>query len=774
MTSTSKAWDHSVDERIGHIAKGLHNNPKFSRKEVPGLQALLDDYINDDIDVDYVQFLRRLLQVFKDSETDGAFSNILRKHTDDEQKCIKRFLAGDDPKKIGNGFQMGPSLGCREELARLHEADCVIQVGARGIKKLKEPIHKLAVKERALLQNTLTKMEDFIEGNKNELQGAGIVVYYKTEFQNWGLTVKNVPALTCVPKTSQEVQLIVKYAKAHNMGVRCSGFRHSWSPVFAENGYVLISLLGLHEVTKLPNITALPFPESAANDLQTISMVSEKPLENGNYLVRVGTACTNERLRRWCIDNKTVTMPMNVIMVEITLGGSNAPICHGAGRRHQTLSDLVRRIEYVDCHGEPQEVTKPEHLRAASGCFGLMGVVTHITLEMSPMTYARLKPEKVSVALAVPPPADLDLSKLPATLADPWRKLTEGEKRGYQEIFEDRATNDFYSEWFWFPYSDKVWVNCWNDTTNSAGVVNFPDDAHIFLSFVQTFTMNVLQNTTLLDKLVDQVCFTEAAVTLISRFAMLALPDKEVTTYVPDALHFQRAIQNVRVRDMEVEIPLVAKGGKTFGPDEPVEIDYAPVQRAWWDAILTAYTKENQEKCPMRMPLEMRIMGGSNVVMAPQRGNTLGTCSIEVLTLHAASDIWVPFAQQVLDKWMALKDPNTQKLLKTRPHWAKEWKEFSVNGRPWLEKMKNEDYKAEIQEFLGIMADIGKEAGWTLKDLKTRFSNKLFDDIFFSSPPQKKSSVTNVLQSRSVNKLPQIRATTKEINLESGDDLISL
>lgn len=180
MTSTSKAWDHSVDERIGHIAKGLHNNPKFSKKEVPGLQALLDDYVNKDIDVDYVQFLRRLLQVFKDSETDGAFSNILHKHTDDEQKSIKRFLAGDDPKKIGDGFQMGPSLGCREELARLHEADCVIQVGARGIKKLKEPIHKLAVKERALLQNTLTKMEDFIEGNKDELRGTGIVVSFRS------------------------------------------------------------------------------------------------------------------------------------------------------------------------------------------------------------------------------------------------------------------------------------------------------------------------------------------------------------------------------------------------------------------------------------------------------------------------------------------------------------------------------------------------------------------------------------------------------------------
>ena len=73
----------------------------------------------------------------------------------------------------------------------------------------------------------------------------------------------------------------------------------------------------------------------------------------------------------------------------------------------------------------------------------------------------------------------------------------------------------------------------------------------------------------------------------------------------------------------------------------------------------------------MRMPLEMRIMGGSDVIMAPQRGNTMGTCSIEVLTLQNCKDIWQPFAQDVLDKWMGYKHEG--KFLRTRPHWAKEW-----------------------------------------------------------------------------------------------------
>jgi hypothetical protein len=94
------------------------------------------------------------------------------------------------------------------------------------------------------------------------------------------------------------------------------------------------------------------------------------------------------------------------------------------------------------------------------------------------------------------------------------------------------------------------------------------------------------------------------------------------------------------------------------------------VRKAWWDAILLAY--KHSDRCPMRMPLEMRITGGSDIIMAPQRGNALGTCSIEVLTLQPCASIWKPFAQQVLDAWVSYTDLDG-KFLNARPHWAKEW-----------------------------------------------------------------------------------------------------
>ncbi|KAJ4247500.1 hypothetical protein NW762_013177 [Fusarium torreyae] len=215
------------------------------------------------------------------------------------------------------------------------------------------------------------------------------------------------------------------------MSVRCAGYRHSWSPNFGKDGQILISMIDIKTATTLPNTEALPLPESSPTELQKIDFASGKPRIPGNKLVRVGCATTNERLRRWCIDQGTVTIPLNVIMVEITLGGSNAPTCHGAGRQNMTLSDLVRKIEYVDANGNVQYVDKPEYLRAASSCFVLMGVVTHITMEFPPMSYAELAPKKMPVIQAVPPRPGLAEKDIPPALLKYWKGLSTAQKQKY-------------------------------------------------------------------------------------------------------------------------------------------------------------------------------------------------------------------------------------------------------------------------------------------------------------------------------------------------------
>ena len=68
-----------------------------------------------------------------------------------------------------------------------------------------------------------------------------------------------------------------------------------------------------------------------AKDLNSIVIVDNDyvkgpKLTDGKKYVRVGTSTTNEQLRRWCIDIGKVTLPLNIIETEITMGGSNGTI----------------------------------------------------------------------------------------------------------------------------------------------------------------------------------------------------------------------------------------------------------------------------------------------------------------------------------------------------------------------------------------------------------------------------------------------------------------
>jgi hypothetical protein len=55
-----------------------------------------------------------------------------------------------------------------------------------------------------------------------------------------------------------------------------------------------------------------------------------------------------------------------------------------------------------------------------------------------------------------------------------------------------------------------------------------------------------------------------------------------------------------------------------------------------------------------------------------------------------------------------------------------------MRGLPAREYLKTVAYKDAIPEFKAVLADIGAAQGWTLADLKARFSNELWDDMIFS------------------------------------------
>lgn len=145
----------------------------------------------------------------------------------------------------------------------------------------------------------------------------------------------------------------------------------------------------------------------------------------------------------------------------------------------------------MDVHGKLQILTRADgdFLSAASGCFGLLGVVTHITLVVDKMTYAAMTPLKQAVIDAIPPPNSLR-SRVPPPLNQP---RTPEQIRRAQEDFEKKAAEDYYAEWFWFPYSDEVWVNTWSNTSDPQGVQNYPDNEEIAVQWLQAVAIEALQ-----------------------------------------------------------------------------------------------------------------------------------------------------------------------------------------------------------------------------------------------------------------------------------------
>ncbi|KAG8163928.1 hypothetical protein KVR01_005846 [Diaporthe batatas] len=694
------------DQRLSELVKFIRGDTNLNEEQLPGLADLLDD--------------------------------------GEEQRLLNRFVIDAEPaSSVGQDFHIGLSSGAIEMVDGLDsQLDNFIhseQPTARGHSPAGGHCDQLANEAKSPadeVQNWISSQPDFAIYDDSDHKQK-VPVFFNKEFEGGRHSAENVPQITCFPTTSYGVQEIVKHAKAFDLNVRAAGYGHSWSPMLGRQAQIMISISDDHKAPVPPNTSCLSVSEQGESPTELNTITFQGPPRAGwSRLVRVGAAVTNEQLRRWCNAQKgklASTMPMNVSMGDITLGGSNATISHGAGRIHPTLSDLVHTIEYIDVNGSIQKLSKdtdPEGMKAASGCFGLLGIVTHITFELNPMAYAVMRPQKLHITEAIPPPPEIRIDQLPPGLR-PETHMTEEQRAKAQAAFEDKARNKFHAEWFWFPYTSKVWVNCWSITDDPEGEVEYPRDAQVILQWFQTVLARILQVSQAVQYLQHRLPW--AQVTLMSTFSFYGMPDitdqqPAVKTKLPNALHFSRASPSIGGLDTEMEIPLLPMSGIPLSETRfRNEIDFSNVQRAWWAAILTAY--KYQDTCPQRLPLSMRITGPSQVIMAPYRGHTLGSACIGIQTLeNMRGRLWQDYAQEVLDHWMNLKDSRGE-YLTTRPHWAKDWYSFKVRGQPMIDYVR-QSYAREIKEFVFRLGQIAKKQGWSMDEARRRFGNDALDVLF--------------------------------------------
>jgi len=76
---------------------------------------------------------------------------------------------------------------------------------------------------------------------------------------------------------------------------------------YSADGDIIVILLPLFTTISLPSILVV----DKESDLQGIK-VSES---GGQYLARIAAGTTNDQFREWCLEKKTVALPLNVIMV---------------------------------------------------------------------------------------------------------------------------------------------------------------------------------------------------------------------------------------------------------------------------------------------------------------------------------------------------------------------------------------------------------------------------------------------------------------------------
>lgn len=345
----------------------------------------------------------------------------------------------------------------------------------------------------------------------------------------------------------------------------------------------------------------------------------------------------------------------------MTVGGMNCSIAHGSGLANKTLNDQVRVIEYVDVHGVLQSVSSKDELAAAAACFGLLGIVTHITFEVRQMAYAVMKPRKIPTMLAIPP---LDVSDVPEALL-----VNASADEIHQAVsdFEQRAQTSDCAEWSWFPYQSEVFVNTWASVSDSTGAVDGLDNESTFLHWLAGWLGGIITST---DFYADLP--TRWQIQLLASTSMLVLPptltdqpDLTIKTAIPNAQRCMRSFEYMRVKAMELDIPIPHL--PSHSPSDPLQMDWSAVRAIWWDIVRLIYANVD---APMRLTVGMKVMGDSNLIMAPQRGNKFGTVMIEIwnVTGIVPDEDWTSFCQQICDK-MRTRAPEGR----VRPHWGKEW-----------------------------------------------------------------------------------------------------
>ncbi|GAA3724871.1 D-arabinono-1,4-lactone oxidase [Plantactinospora mayteni] len=178
------------------------------------------------------------------------------------------------------------------------------------------------------------------------------------EWRNWSGSLRFTPREYATPENEDDVRALVERARQTSTKLRPVGAGHSSSPLVRTDG-VLVSLAGLPRTVR-----RLDEPRLA-------TVGAGVPLgELGEALYEAGLAMDN----------------LGDVNVQ-SIAGATATGTHGTGPRFGNLATQVAGVRLVTGTGEVLEISgrqNPELLPAARLSLGVLGVVTTLTLRLSP------------------------------------------------------------------------------------------------------------------------------------------------------------------------------------------------------------------------------------------------------------------------------------------------------------------------------------------------------------------------------------------------------
>lgn len=172
------------------------------------------------------------------------------------------------------------------------------------------------------------------------------------------------------PRTLEDLQAIVRDARAEGAAVRVFGSSHSWARLVPTEGYIVDNR----------------FVSSTADRFH---LHLEPPSADGTRKARatVPPGLLSSEVEHWLWE-MGYSLPASAFEDCFTIGGMVSTATHGVGLDIPSLSDMVVGVTFVDGLGEvrrwTRETATPDELAAAQCGLGCLGLIYDITLEVEP------------------------------------------------------------------------------------------------------------------------------------------------------------------------------------------------------------------------------------------------------------------------------------------------------------------------------------------------------------------------------------------------------